>query len=195
MARLRQIAPVVLVGVSGPDRANWQNRARQIADATGTLDRWEDLEDTLAARQAEIAERHGDFLADNPIAIWSSWDAVAPAIYASQSTAGAVLLPAGAVFADGVEALPYDGREPQISLEDIGTVLGDAQIVFYATDHRGVPVEAVEEIRALEVYRRVPAVAEGKEFPAGTVAIAGYTNAFYLLDTFEAALDELAARQ
>lgn len=192
--RLREIGPVVTVGISGDDRTNWQNRARQIADAVGALDRWQELEDRLAARQAEIAERYGDFLADNPITVWSSWDASSPAIYSSQSTAGPVLLPAGAVFAEGGEALPYENSETQISLEEIGTVMGDAAIVFYATDHRGEPVEAVAETRELDVYQRVPAVAQGREFPLGTVSIAGYTNALYLLDSFEAALEELVAQ-
>src|SRR5690606_31942126 len=38
--RLQQIAPVVLIGIGGQDRALWQNRARQIADAVGALDAW-----------------------------------------------------------------------------------------------------------------------------------------------------------
>lgn len=191
--KLRQIAPVVIVGVRGADRSDWQNRAYQIADAVGALERWQDLEDELAERQARIANRCSDFLAEHPIAVWSSWDATAPAIYASQSTAGSVLLPTGAIFADGVEAVPYEDSEPQISLEQIGPVLGDAAIVFHSTDHRDTPVAPVAEIRALDIYQRVPAVAQGREFPIGTVAIAGYTNAFYLLDSFEAALEELSA--
>src|SRR5690606_32026295 len=107
--------------------------------------------------------RYGEFLAENPIAIWSSWDLGPPAIYASQSMPGPVLTAAGAVFADGVEAIPYEGYEPQISLEDLPTVLEDARIVFYPTDFQGNPTDLVNDTRANEVYQRIPAVAEGRE--------------------------------
>lgn len=192
LERLRQIAPVVVLGLSGDDRADWRNRARQIADAVNALDRWQELEAELEAQQADIAERHGDILADNPLIAWATWTPAAPNIYTSESTLGPLLLPTGAVFAESAEALPYDGSEPAISLEQIGAVFEDASLVFYATDHRGVPIDAVNETRALDIYQRVPAVAEGREFPIGTVYTIGYTNAFYLLESFDAALEAFA---
>lgn len=193
LERLRQIAPVVVLGLSGEDRADWRNRARQVADAVGALDRWQEYEDQLEAQQAHIADQYGDVLAENPLVAWATWTPGAPNIYTSQSTLGPLLLPTGAVFAPSAEALPYDGSEPAISLEQIGPVFEDARLVFYSTDHRGVPIDAVNDTRELEVYQRVPAVAEGREFPIGTVYTISYTNAFYLLDGFEAALEQFTA--
>lgn len=193
VARLREIAPVVLVGVTGPDRTDWRNRARQIADAVGALDRWQALEDELEARQAEIAARYGDFLAENPIAIWSIWTPGSPALYGSQSMSGPVLTAAGAVFAEGIEAVPYEGYEPQISIEDVPNVLGDARILFYPSDWAGNVADLVEETRNTEIHQRLPAVVEGREFAIGTQAVSSYLSAHFLLDQFEAAIAMLAA--
>lgn len=190
LAQLRQIAPVVVLGLSGDDRADWRNRARQVADAVNKLDVWQEMEERLEEQQADIASQYGAVLGENPLVAWATWTSGAPNIYTSQSTLGPLLLPTGAVFAQSAEVLPYDGSEPAISLEQIGNVFADAELIFYATDHRGVPDEAVQETRELEVYRNVQAVQTGREYPIGTVYTISYTNAFYLLDSFEAALSD-----
>src|SRR5690606_17813749 len=38
--QLRQIAPVIIIGIRGDDRANWQGRVHQIADAVNKLDEY-----------------------------------------------------------------------------------------------------------------------------------------------------------
>lgn len=193
LERLRQVAPVVLVGLSGDDRANWRNRARQIADAVNALDRWAELEAEFESRQADIAATYGEYLADKPIAIWSSWTEGQLGIYASPSLAGPILEPAGAVFAANVEALPYEEREPQISLEEMQNTFADARILFHLVDYNGAPAPIVSEIRGTDLYARIPAVAAGMEFPLSNVVVAGYANAFYVLDSFEDTLEKLTA--
>ena len=193
LERLRQIAPVVVVGLSGEDRANWRNRARQIADAVNALDRWAELEAEFEMRQAALAQEYGSYLAENPIAIWSSWTEGMAHLYPSASLAGPILEPAGAVFSENAETLPYEGREPGVSLEELPTMLGDASIVFYLTDYQGAQDPIAGEIRETELYDRIPAVAGDREYPMASVVVAGYANALYVLDSFEDALEDLTA--
>lgn len=191
IARLRQIAPVVQIGIRGPDRALWQSRAQQIADVTGLLDKWTELEATLATRQADIASRYGAVLADNPVVIFGAW-ADRINVFTSNTMTGRVIGPAGAIFAPAAEALANaDGTDVLISAETIGSALGDAAIVLYNVTADGVSSPSAD-IRALPVYQRVPAVAAGRQYPIGQITISGYGDAHHTLDLFEAALAAVA---
>jgi len=191
--RLNAIAPTVMVGTHGDFRGQWEHRVFRVAQAVGRVEAYEDLAARLAARQAEIAGRYGDFLAENPVAVWTVWETGSPFINPSNTMIGRILEPAGAVFAAGAETLKLDtGAETQVSNEDLGTLLADAKIIFYATDLAGNVNQATEDTRALSNYRLLPAVQEGREFPLGKIVIAGYGDAMIALDYFEAALETLA---
>lgn len=192
LERLNAIAPTLMVGTHGEFRGQWEHRVFRVAQATGTEAVYEQRKTELAARQAEIADKYGDFLAENPIAIWSAWEAGSPFINPSNTMIGNILTPAGAVFAAGGEAykLPT-GAETQLSNEDIGTALADASIIFYVTDMAGNINEATEGTRTLANYSQLPAVQAGAEFPAGKIVIAGFGDAMAALDYFEAAIAAL----
>lgn len=190
--RLRQIAPVVLIGISGADRAQWQKRVHQIADAVGALEAYEARETELTARQAGIAAKYSDVAKDNPIAVWAVWQFGSPSIHTANSMTGRILTPAGAIYAGASEALAStDGTEVGISNEDIGAVLGDAGIVFYSANLDLSTIPDTEETRGLVNYQALPAVAEGREFPLGKLTIAGYGDAHAILDNYVAALSAL----
>lgn len=193
VARLRQIAPVVLIGIAGADRARWQNRARQIADAVGALDRFEANEAGFVARQAEIAARYGALAAENPILIWDIWDLGHPAVFPSNTMVGRILAPVGAVFARGAESLASEtGEEVEISDEQIGTVFGDARVIFYGANFDLSSYPEIEKTRKLPNYQRLDAVQAGREFALGKLTIAGYADARAVLETWAGTLASLA---
>lgn len=191
--RLRQIAPVVLVGIGGADRAQWQNRVRQIADAVDKVEIYEGLEAEFAKRQANIAEQYGAIAKANPLAVWAVWEFGYVSVYPSNTMTGNILVPAGAVYAPGIEAMASDdGEEVEISNEDIGTVLGDAGLVLYATNLDLSPIEDTQQTRELPNYTALKAVAGGTEFPLGKLTIASFGDANATLDNYVAALTQLA---
>lgn len=190
--RLQQIAPVVLIGIGGQDRALWQNRARQIADAVGALDAWEANEAEFIARQDEIASQYGDVAARHPIAIWDVWEFGIPAVYPSNTMVGRILEPAGAVFGPASEAMASElGEEVEFSNEQLGAVLGDAEVLFYGTAFDMSVYPETDETRALEVYQKLPAVAAGHDYPLGKLTISGYSDARAVLDNYAELLSTL----
>lgn len=189
---LRKLAPVVLVGISGPDRAKWQSRVAQIAEATNRTAELKTVEEAFAARQADIKARTGDMAAAHPIAVWVAWDFGEPALYPSNTMSGRILEPAGAVYAQSVEALKTeDGSDVYLSNETLGDALADAQILFYGTALNGDPIETTTQTRDLGTYKALSATAAGYEFPIGKLTIAGYGDANAILTYYEKALASL----
>lgn len=192
LARLEAIAPTVMVGTHGPLRGQWQHRAARIAEAVGRTAENNALAEAFAARQKAIATRFEDMLARHTIAIWSAWEAGAPHINPSNSMIGRVLAPTGARFSLGSEALTNEaGEEIRIGNEQLGAVLGDADIILFGTDLALVANPVTEQTRALANYRLLPSVAAGAEFPIGKLTIGGYGDAMIVLDHFETALTAL----
>lgn len=191
IARLRQIAPVVIVGVTGPDRAKWQSRMRQIGDAVNALDKVDALEARFAERQQQIATDHVETIAKYPIGIVGAWayDPSSVFLYTSASMTGSVLAPTGTVFAPSAEAMANeDGSDVQMSLEMVGAALGDAKVVFYNNESSGADSAAATALREAEIYRKLPAAEAGREFPIGQITIGGYGDAHATLDWYEKAL-------
>jgi iron complex transport system substrate-binding protein len=195
LTKLRQIAPVIQIGIGGADRPQWQKRAAQIADAVGRIPEYEALEAAFAARQAGIGAEYGAIAAANPIAAWATWSAGVINIFPSNSMIGNILVPAGAVFAAASEELITEtGAETEISSESVGTYLGDASLVLYGTNLDLTTNDFTATQRELANYRAVPAVAAGHEFPIGKVTIAGFGDANATLDNYVAAMEALAAQ-
>src|SRR5690606_9934674 len=130
--QLRQIAPVVIIGIRGDDRANWQGRVRQIADAVNRLDAYEAQEASLEARQAAIRAQYADILAAERFAAIAVWTPGEPVLFTSNSMTGKILSGAGAIYSDGSEALKLDnGADVDLSDETIGDAVADASVVLY----------------------------------------------------------------
>lgn len=189
LAKLRQIAPVIQIGIGGADRPQWQKRAAQIADAVGRQAEYEALEAAFAARQAEVKARFADVAAEHTVAAWATWADAVVYVFPSNSMIGNILLPAGAVFAQAPEALRTEtGAETEVSNEAVGTYFSDADIVLYGTNLDLTTNDFTTAQRSMANYAALPAVAEGHEFPIGKVTIAGFGDANATLDNYIAAM-------
>ncbi len=193
--QLRQIAPVVIIGIRGDDRANWQGRVRQIADAVNRLDAYEAQEASLEARQAAIRAQYADILAAERFAAIAVWTPGEPVLFTSNSMTGKILSGAGAIYSDGSEALKLDnGADVDLSDETIGDAVADASVVLYNVNIDGSDNAATTEFKQSPVFTSMPAVAAGKAYPLGKATIAGFGDANSILDFFEKTLASLAAK-
>jgi len=195
LERLQQIAPVAVFPLRG------QNfrfaRSPQFAEVLNAVDRYEALEADYAARLEQIAEDYGDIAAAHPVGILGVWSFDTPTIWTSDSGAGQIIAPAGAVFGATSEALPHeDGREVTISQEDLLATLSDVDIIFYNSFADGSFVnEELEQIFELDVFQRLPATQEGHVYPLGLLTVGSYAIAHNTLDHYVAALEAIASEE
>lgn len=190
--QLKEIAPVY-VYTHKKDRANWEGRGDQIADAMNLSDRLEDAKTRLKDRQEEIAGEYRDTLASFDAALFGAWSESEFGIVGPESMPGHILTPAGLQWDATTTDLTkdIDGQELNQSTEKITSTLSDADVVFYSTDLFGEPAVDTGSVLDMQAYRELPAVKAGKSFPIGKQTIAGYLDAFNVLDFLEAALKEL----
>lgn len=194
IARLRQIAPVIQIGVSGPDRSQWQSRARQIADAVNRLADWEALDAAFVTRQQEIATTYAQAIAAHPVAIIGAWgyDAGNVRLFPANTMVGNVLSPTGTIFAASAEAVANDdGSDVVFGTEEIGGTLADAEVIFYNVQADGSDNPAATDLLASQIYRTATGAVAGREFPIGQITIGGYGDANATLDFYVRALEAL----
>ncbi|MGP9722533.1 ABC transporter substrate-binding protein [Corynebacterium sp. AOP40-9SA-29] len=193
--KLRELAPSYIYTHSGPDRANWSGRVAQIADAINRTDRYEELEEELRARQEDVADTYGDELADRRVAFFASYNDQEITAMGSGSMAGEIITPAGARFADGIDdaTRDADGWEQAMSAENLSSVLGDADVVFYGTGFDGATTDSLDTLMESTAFRDLEASRQGEVYPLGKGTIAGFTDAFDVLDNLEAAVEDASA--
>lgn len=193
--QLRQIAPVIIIGIRGDDRANWQGRVRQIADAVNKLDEYDALEARLEERQAEIKAAHADALAAERFAAIAVWTPGEPVLFTSNSMTGKILSGAGAIYSDASEALKIDnGSDVNLSDETMGDAVADATVLLYNVNLNGTDNAATTEFKKSPVFTSIPAVAAGNAFPLGKATIAGFGDAFAALNFLDQTLTAIAAK-
>jgi len=195
LAQLREIAPVIVIGIRGADRSNWQNRVHQIADAVNKLPEYEELETQLAARQQQIKTDYADVLANENFSVFSVWTPGQPVVFTSESMSGKILTGAGAQYAPASEALALpEGADVNLSEETLGDALVDSKNVLYNINLDGSDNPATAEFKQSAVYEAIPAVAAGRSFPIGKLTIAGFADANFILDNFEKALANISGK-
>ncbi|MDN6258377.1 MAG: ABC transporter substrate-binding protein [Corynebacterium sp.] len=193
--KLRELAPSYIYTHAGPERADWSGRVAQIADAVNRTDRYEELEEDLRARQEDVADAYGDELADRRVAFFASYDDQEITAMGSGSMAGEIITPAGARFADGIDdaTRDADGWEQEMSAENLSSVLGDADLVFYATGFDGSTTDSLDTLMESTAFRDLEASQQGEVRPLGKGTIAGFTDAFDVLDNLEDAVEDSSA--
>jgi len=189
---LRGIAPVLVLDIAGPGRADWQGRVELVAQALGLEDTYQQLLDDFDTRAASIADTHRDVLDRETFSLIGSWNPGTFNTYSAQSIWGSVFTKAGARISPAEEAAASaeSSGEAELSIEQLPTVL-DGTVLLHVTDLRGTPNAELEAVMAEPLYRSVPAVTTGLVFPGGKDTVGGFEDANYNLDVFEAALKAL----
>ncbi|MGO1949400.1 MAG: ABC transporter substrate-binding protein [Mycobacteriaceae bacterium] len=192
--QIRDVAPAYIYTHGGPERSNWSGRVGQIADAVNRTAEYEELQSDFEARQQEIADKHADTVGDVDVALVGAYTSGQMWAMGRGSMIGEIIAPMGVQFAESLEDVVQgeDGGETEVSTENVGTVLADADVILHDTTLDGGVSEEFEEVRDLNSFRETSAAQEDHVYPIGKGTVAGYTDGFQILDNLDAALTELA---
>ncbi|WP_053620012.1 ABC transporter substrate-binding protein [Nocardiopsis sp. NRRL B-16309] len=191
--QLRAVAPVYTFTLRGGDRARWEQRTEEIADALGVPDRVEGLAEEFEARQQEIAEEYADEIEGTTVGVIGSYEENSVYVWGEDNMTGTLLLPLGFTWSEQENEIVADEDEPEavLSNEKLTSAVGDADVLFLDSNLRGEINPFMEDLQATALYEELPAVRDGRAYPAGKNTVAGYTDAHYTLDRVEEALRDM----
>lgn len=202
--QLEEIAPVYQFTLRGGDRANWQQRVEEVADAVNRVDELDELDREFQARQKKLGEKYSEVTEGTTIAAVSSFEENSAYLWGSENMLGTILSPLGFEWSADEDAMvkkygkaEQGGNksgtvepEAQISLEVLDRSLSDADIIFVNSDLRGDYDSLTKALMDSAVFKDLPAVRAGHVYPIGKATIAGYADADYGLDLAEKAITE-----
>ena len=202
--QLEEIAPVYQFTLRGGDRANWQQRVEEVADAVNRTDELDELDSEFQARQKKLGEKYSEVTEGTTIGVVSSFEENSAYLWGSENMLGTILSPLGFDWSADEDAMvkkygkaEQGGNksgtvepEAQISLEVLDRSLSDADVIFVNSDLRGDYDSLTKALMDSAVFKDLPAVKAGHVYPIGKATIAGYADADYGLDLAEKAITE-----
>lgn len=190
LEQLRQVAPVYTFALRGGDRADWQQRTREVADAINRTEGLTQLQDDFEARQQEIAETYADEISGTSVAVIGSFEENNLYVWGEDNMTGTILMPLGFTYSEQANAIVAGEDEPEVtvSFEKVGTAIGDADLILYDSDLRGEISAFTSALIESPLFLELPAVQAGNAYASGKNTIAGYSDANYLLDRVESIL-------
>lgn len=194
LKNLAEIAPVYVWTLRGEERANWQLRVDEIADALNRDKQLTELKDTWDKELKEVAEKHKDITSGLVTGVFSSYDEGNFYAWGEKNMVGTVLMPLGLTYSAQENAAVANESEPEadVSIEKIGETLGDVQILFYDSDLNDGTNTFLTTVMQSPLYQQLPAVAAGHAYPFFKNTIAGYSDARESLKKVDAALTAYA---
>lgn len=200
--QMEEIAPVYQFTLRGGDRADWQQRVGEVADAVNQTDELEKLSADFQAEQKEIAEEYSDVTKGAKLGVVSSYEDNSAYLWGSQNMVGSLFTPLGfdwsakedasikkyAKASQGGNRSGIKEPEAQISMEVLDKSLSDADIIFVTSNMRGEYDELTKAMMASAVFKDLPAVKAGHVYPHGKATIAGYADAKYGVEMAEKAI-------
>lgn len=202
--QLEEIAPVYQFTLRGGDRANWQQRVEEVAEAINQTDELKELDSDFKAKQKEIAEEYGDVTKGTKVGVVSSFEDNSAYLWGSENMAGTLLTPLGfdwsadeddsvkkyAKASQGGNKSGVKEPEAQISMEVLDKSLSDADIIFVTSNMRGEYDKLTKTMMDSAVFKELPAAKAGQVYPQGKATIAGYSDAEYGVEMAEKAIKE-----
>ncbi|MFD1859601.1 ABC transporter substrate-binding protein [Aeromicrobium camelliae] len=192
--QLAAVAPVYTFTLRGGDRANWGQRTEEVADATNTSDRVDELEAEFEERQQSIAEEYADVIEGKTVAVLGAYEENNFYAWGESNMMGTLLMPLGFTWSEQENAIVEGQPEPEatVSNEKLTSAVGDADLLFLDSNLRAEPNAFMTALQETALYQDLPAVQAGHAWFAGKNTVAGYTDAHYTLDRVEEALQALA---
>ncbi|WP_051217914.1 ABC transporter substrate-binding protein [Nocardioides insulae] len=191
--QLRDVAPVYVFTLRGGDRANWTQRVDEVADALGREEEKEELATEFEARQSELAAEYADVIEGKSVGVIGAFEENNFYAWGEDNMTATILLPLGFTWSAQENAVVEGEEEPEatVSFEKIGSTVGDADILFLDSDFREQVNPFMEGLQKTTLYQDLPAVKAGHDYPGGKNTVAGYTDANYVLDRVEDALQDI----
>lgn len=193
LEQLKAIGPVYVFTLRGGDRAEWTQRTEEVADALGVPDSVAGLDEELQARQEEITDEYADVIDGQTVAVIGTYEENSVYLWGEENMTGTLLMPLGFTWSEQENDAVADEPEPEatISDESLASAVDDADILFLDSNLRGEYNAFMEDLQSTALYEELPAVEEGRAYPAGKNTVAGYTDAHYTLDMVEEALMDI----
>ncbi|MCF2572619.1 ABC transporter substrate-binding protein [Brevibacterium sp. UCMA 11754] len=202
--QLEEIAPVYQFTLRGGDRANWQQRVEEVAEAINQTDELKELDADFQAEQKEIAEEYGDVTKGTKLGVVSAYEDNSAYLWGSENMVGTLFTPLGldwsadedatikkyAKASQGGNKSGIKEPEAQISMEVLDKSLSDADVIFVTSNMRGEYDELTKTMMDSAVFKDLPAVKAGHVYPHGKATIAGYSDAKYGVEMAEKAIKE-----
>ena len=202
ITQMEEIAPVYQFTLRGGDRANWQQRVQEVADAINQTEQLEKLDADFEAEQKRIAKEYGDAIEGTKLGVVSSYEDNSAYLWGSENMVGSLFTPLGfdwsakedesikkyAKATQGGNKSGIKEPEAQISMEVLDKSLSDADIIFVTSNMRGEYDELTQKMLDSAVFKDLPAAKAGHVYPHGKATIAGYADAKYGVDMAEKAI-------
>jgi iron complex transport system substrate-binding protein len=192
LGAMRAIAPTYLINVSagGANATSWVDRTRQLADVLGRTAEADRLASDFEARRQEIVRTFGTRIDGSTAAVAAGFQEGNASVFSAGSGIGQILTSLGFAYSPRADAVaaPTPNGIGTVSYETLGNALGDADVLFLASDLRGTPTPFVVRMQQSPLYGTLPAV---KEDRVGTFKpqVTGYTDATFALDQIERTLN------
>lgn len=190
LAQLRDVAPVYVFTLRGGDRADWQQRVEEVADALNRTDRVAELRGDLEGRQEDLAREYADVIDGTVVGVVAAYEENNFYAWGQDNMTGTLLMPLGFTWSaqENAAVAGEPEAEATVSTERLTSTLGDADVLFVDTNLRNEVNPFMQSVQATSLYQQLPAVQNDRAFPLGKATVAGYTDANYTLDQVESAL-------
>jgi iron complex transport system substrate-binding protein len=194
--QLEAVAPVIVIGIEGPQRADWEGRAELVAEVTESEDALDGLEQRYADEVEAISTVNADTLAAETFVILDAFETGAVVPYGPDSMVGSVLGPTGIRFAPSATSELVQGVEESpdvsVSFEQLPELTDGSVVLHGALASTSEPTGPVQDLLDSPLFRASEAAETGQVYPIGKTVIAGYGDAFAALEQFEDALTQVA---
>lgn len=194
MAKLEDIAPVVVVGPTVPD--SWKTISEKQADAAGAVEGFEATRNTYLAKAEELKAEHADLLKDLDFGHVGAYGDVSAGNFHREYAGswGTNIATDIGVNYYGEVKKKGGGAEDVTeypSIEELPESLGDADVITYTVGADGKAEEAVQYVLDSKLWGNLAAVKADRVVPVRFTEAATYTSALKTLDALDAALSEL----
>lgn len=189
--RLEQIAPVVQLGPSRPDK--WKELNAKQADAAGVSASLEENKAAYEAKAAELSEKYADVLDGLEFGHVGGYGDVSAGNF-QREFAGSwgtnIATDLGVSYYGEVKKA--EGGSSDVSeypaIEELPASLGDADVITYSVEDDGKPSAAVQYVLDSPLFKNLPAAKAGLTIPFKFTEAATYATAITTLEEIDKAL-------
>lgn len=195
--RLEDIAPVVTIGPSLPDK--WRAFAEQQADAAGATEGFDAMKAAYETKADELTEKFADLLADAKFGHLGAYGEVSAGEF-HREFAGSW----GTNIATDIGVKYYGevkekgGGSADVSeypsIEELPQSFAEAEYITYTVQPDGTPSESVQYVLDSPLWQALPAVQAGKAIPLRYTEASTFKDAAKTLDAIDEAFAPFLAQ-
>ncbi|HYH32353.1 MAG TPA: ABC transporter substrate-binding protein [Pseudonocardia sp.] len=191
---LESVAPVVAIGPMIP--SEWREVSREQADAAGVLPAFDALRSEYEAKAAELRAKYAPVVGGLEFGHLGAYGDVSGGMFQREfdgSWGTNILNDVGVSYYGQVEEPGPGSRavSENVSVEQIGAGLGEADVITYSAEPDGSVSDAVRQVLDSPLWQQLPAVQAGRTIPIRYTEAATYGAALTTLDAVDEALAPL----